>query len=256
MTFFGIESYYVIISLPFIFVMLRLVLSNKLVPYFKKRELKAQLRQDPHWPTIEKKTQCLEALYKTVHAKSASIRYRLIHLIQNKEFIYGEIDFLSFYTILNRASPSAKDVFYDLGAGSGKSVISTMIYFNVKKAIGIELLPPLYKQSKHQLEQAIQQCEGDNLKKEYLARMKHVHFINASFLNEDFKHADIIYVAATCLTDETWQALIDKMAQLKPGSRIIVATRNIQHEQFESIYEGIELMSWGLCPLKIYRIKS
>jgi hypothetical protein len=45
------------------------------------------------------------------------------------------------------------------------------------------------------------------------------------------------------------------MAGLKPGSRIIVATKNIHHESFEVIYQGIELMSWGLCPVNIYKIK-
>ena len=113
--------YYFIISLPFLFVLTRLLLSNKLIPYFKKKELKKQLIQDPNWPTIDKKRDLLEKLYKQVHAKSTSMLYRILHLIQNKEFIYGEIDFLSFYTILKRATPSTTDIFYDLGSGSGKT---------------------------------------------------------------------------------------------------------------------------------------
>ena len=44
------------------------------------------------------------------------------------------------------------------------------------------------------------------------------------------------------------------MAHLNPGTRIIVATKSIQHVRFEMIYQGIELMSWGLCPVKIYRL--
>ena len=87
-------------------------------------------------------------------------------------------------------------------------------------------------------------------------QIENIQFINDSFLDYDFGDADIIYVAATCLNDDTWNLLISKMASLKPSTRIIVATRMIHHEQFECLYQGIELMSWGLCPVKIYKIKQ
>ncbi|HAU4045947.1 TPA: hypothetical protein U2K22_003205 [Legionella pneumophila] len=247
--------FYFIISIPFLLVILKLLLTNILVPHFKKKEQRKQLSQRADWSNIEKKTRILEVLYKKVHAKSSSIRYRLLHFIQNKEFIYGEIDFLSFYTILERTSPSTKDVFFDLGSGSGKAVLSAILFFNVNKSIGIELLPPLYEQSNKQLEKAIQQFHQYDDEKEYLPQMEHVQFFNDSFLHYDFGDADIIYVAATCLSDPTWNELISKMAALKPGSRIIVTSRMIHHEQFETIYQGVELMSWGLCPVRIYKIK-
>lgn len=247
--------FYFIIAIPFLLIILKLLLTNILVPHFKKKEQQKQLSLRGDWSSIEKKTQILKALYKKVHAKSSSIRYRLSHLIQNKEFIYGEIDFLSFYTILERTSPSTKDVFYDLGSGSGKAVLSAVLFFNVNKSIGIELLPPLYEQANTQLKKAIQRFEQHDVEKEYLPQMERIQFINDSFLHYDFGDADIIYVAATCLTDATWNELISKMAGLKPGSRIIVTTRMIHHEQFESIYQGIELMNWGLSPIRIYKIK-
>jgi SAM-dependent methyltransferase len=247
--------FYFIIAIPFLLVILKLLVTNILVPHFKKVEQKKQLSQRADWPNIEKKIRILETLYKKVHAKPSSISYRLVHLIQDKEFVYGEIDLLSFYTILERASPSTQDVFYDLGSGSGKAVLSALLFFNVYKSIGIELLPPLYEQSNTQRDKAIQQFQQHDDENEYIPQMKRIQFINDSFLHYDFGDADIIYVAATCLSDATWNELISKMASLKPGSRIIVATRMIDHELFESIYQGIELMSWGLCPVGIYKIK-
>lgn len=214
-----------------------------------------QLSKRADWSNIENKTCILKALYNKVYAKSSSIKYRLVHLIHNKEFIYGEIDFLSFFTILERTSPSTQDVFYDLGSGSGKAVLSVALFFNVKKSVGIELLPPLFEQSNRQLEKIIQRFQQLDVEKEYLPQMERVQFINDSFLKYDLVDADIIYVAATCLTNATWNELISKMSRLKPGSRIIVTSRTIDHEQFESTYQGIELMSWGLSPIRIYKIK-
>ena len=248
--------FYLIITIPFLLVILKLLLTNILVPNFKRKEQKKQLCKRADWSRIEKKAHILEELYKKVHAKSSSLRYRLLHLIQDKEFIYGEIDFLSFYTILERTSPSNQDVFYDLGSGSGKAALSAALFFNVNKSVGVELLPPLYEQSNTLLKKAIQRFQQKDIEKIYLPQMDRIQFINDSFLHYDFGDADIIYVAATCLTDTTWNELISKMARLKPGSRIIVATRMIHHEQFESIYQGIELMSWGLCPIRIYKIKQ
>ena len=240
--------YYFILISPLLLMTLRLLLTNVLIPHFKKMDKKKQLSQRSDWPNIKNKIHILELLYKKVHAKSASKWYRLLNFIHNKEFIYGEIDFLSFYTILVRVSPSKQDVFYDLGSGSGKAVLSAMWFFNVKKSIGIELLPPLYHQSHLQLAQSNQWFVHNQI--------ENIQFINDSFLDYDFGDADIIYVAATCLNDDTWNLLISKMASLKPSTRIIVATRMIHHEQFECLYQGIELMSWGLCPVKIYKIKQ
>lgn len=244
--------FYFIITLPFLLVFLKLLLTNILVPFYKKKEQKKHLCQRNDWSNIEKKTRLLEVLYTKVHAKSASKLYRLLHLIQDKEFIYGEIDFLSFYTLLERTCPSTQDIFYDLGSGSGKAVLSAMLFFNVNKSIGIELLPPLYEQSMKK-EMELFQYDVEN---EYSIQRGRIQFINDSFLHYNFGDADIIYVAATCLTDATWNELISKMALLKHGSRIIVATRTIHHKKFESIYQSVELMSWGLCPVSIYKLNT
>jgi len=240
--------FYFIIAIPFLLVILRLLLTNIIIPSIKKNALKKQLMQRQDWSIIQSKTDRLQALYKKVPAKSVSRKYRLFHLIKDKAFVYGEIDFLSFFTILERANPASQDIFYDLGSGSGKAVLSAMLFFNVKKSIGIEWLPPLHTQAQQQLEKAMQQ----DINKESLQR---IQFINDSFLDYDFSDADILYVAATCLSDATWHALINKMTALKPGSRIIVTTKTIQHEQFERVYQGIDLMSWGLAPVTIYTVK-
>ena len=178
--------------------------------------------------------------------------------ISNKDFVYGEIDFLSFCTILERAEPQGGDVFYDLGSGSGKAVFTAALFFDLSKAYGIELLPLLYTKAIAQLKKAtvLFQNIKTGVEESYLKQVATIQFIHHNFLDYDFADANIIYVAATCFTDSTWEKLIHKMAGLKSGTRIIVATKNIQHERFEVMYQGTELMSWGLCPVTIYVIKA
>lgn len=240
--------YYFIAVLPFLLMFIGILLSNFIVPYFKKKKLYLQIKERKEWLSIEKNEHLLRALYRGVHAKTLSILYRNVRMITSKEFVYGEIDFLSFFTIMEKACPKPGEVFYDLGSGSGKAVFTAAMFFDLSKSYGIELLLPLHNKAMNQLEKAQIVLQG-------IKQLPEIKFINDDFFQYNFTDADIIYVAATCLGEETWVNLIEKMSELKPGTRIIVATKTIQHAKFEKIYQGVDLMSWGMCPVRIYKLK-
>lgn len=234
--------YYFIICTPFLLFLLKLLFTNFMVPYHKKRALYQKMKQDLDWPHIETQYRFLTHLFQGTAGKLTSKIYRCAHLMQNKEFVYGEIDFLSFYCILKRATPKEGDIFYDLGSGTGKAVFCAAYFFHFSKSKGIELLLPLYNKANFLLKQVDSRYH------------EHIEFLHADFLNHDFSDADIVYIAATCLKPATWETLIIKLAQLKPGSRVIVATQSIHHPKFQLIYQANEVMSWGLCPVKIYQL--
>lgn len=242
-------DYYLILSLPFLLILSRILLTNFIVPHFKRKKLYHSFKQRSDWPHIEKNILILTDLFKDVHAKTISIAYRFMHFYKDKELIYGEIEFLSFFGILEKTEPSSEEIFYDLGSGSGKAVFTAEIFFHFSECYGIELLTPLYSKANEILEKA------SKLHKYNPQQLSKIKFINDSFLNYDFSDANIIYIAATCLNDSTWALIVKKMAYLQSGSRVIVATKSIQDKNFELIYQGIELMSWGLCPVKIYKVK-
>lgn len=248
--------YYFIIFIPFLLFFLKILLTNFIVPYHKKKALYYQVKKDHDWPKIEKIENFLTNLFRGVSGKFTSKIYRYVYFIRNKEFIYGEIDFLSFYCILKQTKPKDGEIFYDLGAGTGKAVFCSALFFNLSKSKGIELLLPLHKKANFFLKKAENFYNEtlNNKEQKYLKQINTIEFINDNFLNYDFLDADIIYVAATCLNSATWENLTTKMAKLKPGSRIIVATKSIHHQNFQIIYQSVELMSWGLCPIKIYKI--
>lgn len=248
--------YYFIIFIPLLLFFLKILLTNFIVPYHKKKALYYQVMKESDWPRIEKIENFLKNLFSGVSGQFTSKIYRYARFIRNKDFIYGEIDFLSFHGILNKTEPKEGEIFYDLGAGIGKAVFCSALFFNLSKSKGIELLLPLYKKANFFIKKA-ENFYNENLndeEKKYLKQINTIEFINDNFLNYDFLDADIIYVAATCLNSETWENLITKMTKLKPGSRIIVATKSIHHPNFHIIYQSVELMSWGVCPIKIYKI--
>lgn len=189
----------------------------------------------------------LQTLYATINANMISLNERKRLGNDDDAFTYGEIDVLSLRHLLSNLKPKKGDVFYDLGCGCGKAVFTAALYFDLSKSCGIELLPALYEVAETRLEKA----------QPYLSQNKLacIHFINDNFLNCDFSDGDIILIIATCYSYPTWERLVEKMTSLKPGSRIIVATKKIQHEQFELISTSRVSMSWGMNSIHVYRLK-
>ncbi len=226
----------------------------KVNPYFIKRALNNRLKEHPQWNDVKKIEALLGKLYRGVNASRLSKKELKRLSIKNDDFVYGEVDFLSFFTLLERCQPKTGEIFYDLGSGSGKAVFSAALFFNLGKAYGIELLHDLYNLSNEQ----IKKCRSlikKNDKKYYdtiSKKVMKINFINRNFLETNIKSADIIYINATCMNPATWDGIIQKLIELKSGSRIIVNTKKIEHERFKLLYSGGELMSWGLGRVRIY----
>ena len=74
--------------------------------------------------------------------------------LTNTALVYGEIDFSSFASILERVNPRAGSVFVDLGHGTGKALIcASLLFGNIFSRIhGIEILDSLYENSVDVLE--------------------------------------------------------------------------------------------------------
>ena len=68
-------------------------------------------------------------------------------LQDEKNLIYGEVEFRSFYRILRKINPAPDMVFYDLGSGTGKAVFAARLAFDFSRCIGIEILSSLHAQA-------------------------------------------------------------------------------------------------------------
>jgi len=220
----------------------------RLQPLLERKKLSRILKQHMRWGNIKETENFLNNLYKNINAKHVSNQECQVRGLSNqREFIYGEIQFLSFYKILDKVKPKQHEKFYDLGCGGGKAVFSAALFFELSQSIGIELLPGLCDVAHHQLKKAKQ----NTLLQPMLSR---IQFINDNFLQYDFSDGDIIFINATALSDSIWSKLCAKLLKLKSGSRVIVTTKTISHRSFELVYQGRELMSWGMNSVNIYQL--
>lgn len=200
-------------------------------------ELNLQIKKHPQYKHIRKLHQNFVRYYDKINAHAASRRERARLRLEADDFVYGEIVFMSFYLLLERASPRREEIFYDLGSGSGKAVIAAALAFDFAQCIGIERLPVLHKLAL--------QVTGKS-------HLQQVHFIQGDFLKYDFKDGNIIFINATCLHYYTWEALVKKLLLLKPGARVIVITKKIKSPEFQLIHQETILMSWGMSTASIY----
>lgn len=186
----------------------------------------------------------LQQAYKNVNAAYLSKQTRDEMNIQDDSFIYGEIDPQSLLNLIEIANPKSNEVFYDLGSGSGRAAISAALCFDFAEVVGIEFLPSLYLLSQNQwsMIQAAQNIKDVNLS-----------FVCGDYYDLDISGADIIFFNATACRGERWEKILTKFKELPVGTRLILTTHRIKDGMFESLYEGLQLMSWGMNSAYVYR---
>src|SRR5437868_5484892 len=88
-----------------------------------------------------------DTLYHDVNGYTISSIGRKKLSYYDKSLTYGEVTPSAFYDIINQIFPDKNDVFYDLGAGTGKAVILASLLFGFKKSAGVEIIDDLWKAS-------------------------------------------------------------------------------------------------------------
>lgn len=207
--------------------------------YLKPKEFRSWLKR----PSIQHTLQTLKQLYQNIDSIGVAQRAWQQRKFRDYAFIYGEVDIISFISILEAAHPKSGQIFYDLGSGAGKAVFTAALAFDFAACKGIELVPELYQLS-IQLQQQLPELN------------KRIEFVNADFLTVDLTDADIVFINAACFMGETWQAITMKLKQLRPGTRIILGSKALTDPAFSLMEEKLRYMSWGTALVRIYVRKS
>lgn len=230
------------------------ILYHRLHARTARDELITQLRQDPNWKRIRRTEQLLAVLYKNIHARRISQIERKRRRLEEDAFVYGEIEFLPFFALLEKVKPQQGEVFYDLGCGSGRAVYTAALNYDLSRAYGIEWLQGLYAVAARNLEKAelLIKSHDRYFIATYLQRLATVGFVNGNFLDYDITDGDVVFVNATCFGSILWEKTIKKLIDLKSGSRVIVTSKKILDQRFALLEQCFAVMSWGVSSIHIY----
>lgn len=126
---------------------------------------------------------------------------------------YGTTGAKSIYEALRRVGASSNDTFLDIGCGCGLPVLIASKL--VGKARGVDIVPSMVEFGR----QAAARFHREN-----------TEFLHANIRDLELGRVDIVYVAATTLTEELRKAINDKLAQLRPGAIVITLTYSFQSD--------------------------
>jgi len=107
--------------------------------------------------------------------------------------VYGEIHFEAFRDLIRNVSSPARLVFYDLGCGVGKAIITAAIAgTSFQMLTGVEILHGLQKEANRVLDKY----------RDLVKDGRNIRFVHADAMKFDFSDGDVIFVPSTCYTDE------------------------------------------------------
>lgn len=190
---------------------------------------------------IRKFTQAMQALYALQQGAVISLQARQRRQLQSTEFVYGEIETLSFAALLQRLPIAPGSVFYDLGSGTGKAVVAAAMLYPKINSVGIEIIPELQIASLRVSSKLPEQ------------QRQRIQFICADIKQYPFyEDADIVFMNATGFFAQSWQAMVGLLAKTRRGTRIIVSSKRLPPSHFKLLYQADICMSWGFCGVRIY----
>lgn len=184
-------------------------------------------------------------LYSEIDGYSVSHAAREVHNKSEvtENFLYGELPFKTWKEIVERANPKKDGVFFDLGSGTGRVVISSHMLFNFKKSIGVELLKGLHDKA----------CEINKIYEtevkprilEYVEN-RELQFLNKDIFDIDLREADFILMNHPFKDNGLFDNLEAKMIkELKSGSKIVTTIRALKNPAFKQLGSKKYNFSWG-----------
>ncbi len=89
----------------------------------------------------------------------------------------------------------------------------------------------------------------------FLPKDTEIQFINGDFLSSDFSDADVIYITATAYSKKLLKDLQSRLITIKPGVRIIITDKQLDHRQFSLVDKTNLPMSYADADIYVYEKK-
>ena len=196
---------------------------------------------------LDKAESMFEQLYANIDGFTLSRDARMGH--DALDYVYGEINFVSFIALLSLAKPDKNTIFYDLGSGTGKAVLACAMVFKVKKSVGIELFKPLHGV-------ACKQQQTLSCIPEYNSISQAIHFIHQDFLTVNLCQATLVFINATGFIGATWIAISQRLTDTKNCTTVISTSKALISTAFTTTHITTVQMSWGVVKAYIQQRKK
>jgi len=168
---------------------------------------------------------------------------------------YGEIVWDSAAELFKELKLTKKDVFYDLGCGTGKLVAQAYMQTPVKKAVGVDLSRTRLTHAQSVQEGIISQANKVLGKKKF--KKKKWEYRLENILETSIDDATVVYLGSTCYSDELMQGLTDRLAECKSGLRVLTLKQLSFHPDFKLVKTYNLPMTWSSgSPVYSYKLEK
>lgn len=190
----------------------------------------------------------IDTLYDDVSGYDLSYKARKKLEYYDRGFTYGEIVPESVKAFVKSIEPKEGEIFYDLGSGTGKGVLSAALLFPFGKVVGIELLDDLHAAATSVLQRFNREIKPGLV----LKKVPQIEFHQGDFLNHDLSDGDILFAHATCFHDGLMRGLAKKLEGLKKGTKLLVVSQTIESPIYRLLARQEYKFSWGDATLHSY----
>ena len=162
---------------------------------------------------------------------------------------YGEITFDSAQELIDYLKITKDDVFYDLGSGVGKFCLHAYLATNVKKSCGIELSGTRYELAVKALNALGEEGLFDP--------SREITFLNEDIAKSDLSDATVIFMCATCYSDDLMNILAKKFVdEVGPGLRVISLREFKNQPRLKKVKTFKLPMTWSQgSPVHVYVVQ-
>jgi len=151
------------------------------------------------------------------------------------EFTYGEVEFLHLMPVLELCQVQAGQVFWDLGCGAGKCLVTvSLVCPQLQVCKGVEFLDRLYTLCSETVGHANERGVGAP-----------IQVYQGDMLQVDWSDADLLYMSSICFPQELMNGVFEKTKLLKKGTKIITLKNFPHNEDFEVRFNMRVKMTWG-----------
>ncbi|MGE0489274.1 MAG: methyltransferase domain-containing protein [Vulcanimicrobiota bacterium] len=140
---------------------------------------------------------------------------------------YGETPLALMARLLDLVHAGPHDTFLDLGCGCGAT--NLVAASRVGRSVGVDIVPGAVEFARRAAARL---------------RFTNTRFYHGDLLSFDVSQADIIYCAATAVSEWMAQQLARRSASFKPGARLIVPEHPLEAANLELVERHQSAMAW------------